>query len=187
MEVFVYLSVIFGLVLVGIAIRGRFMTFIGQRPSEYTGLGPELDLTRHLDGRNICEGVIFGPTGRMTSRFRAVMSGRWKGGEGVVEVDFKYDGGGTQTREWHLDVTEAGRITARADDLVGTGRGHAVGPTVQMLYTIVLPEDSGGYRLSVTDWMYLTEGGTILNRSQFRKGGILVAELVATIRKEEGS
>ncbi len=187
MEVFVYLSVIFGLALVLIAIRGRFLAFRGQRPCEYVGLGPELDLVRHLDGRNICEGVIFGPTGRMTSRFRAVMSGRWSGIDGTVDVEFKYDGGGTQSRAWHLNVSETGRITARADDIVGTGRGQAMGPTVQMIYTIILPEDAGGYTLSVTDWMYLTEGGTILNRSQFRKGEVLVAELVATIRKEEGA
>jgi hypothetical protein len=31
--------------------------------------------------------------------------------------------------------------------------------------------------------MYLTPGGVIVNRSQFRKFGIRVAELVATMRK----
>ncbi len=184
MEVFVYLSVIFGLVLVVLAIRARFLSFRGQSPGEYLGLGPEFDLTRHLGGRNVCEGVIFGPTGRMTSRFRAVMTGRWTGNDGTVDVEFRYDGGGTQSRVWHLSVSEAGRITAEADDIVGRGRGQVTGPTVQMAYAIVLPEDAGGYTLSVTDWMYLTEGGTILNRSQFRKGGVLMAELVATIRKD---
>ncbi len=184
MEVFVYLSVIFGVLLVLAAIRSRFMGFRGQRSVEYAGLGPEFDLTRHLGGRNICEGVIFGPTGRMTSRFRAVMTGEWTGSDGAVDVDFEYDGGGTQHRVWHLSLGDNGRVSARAEDVQGEGRGRVTGPTVQLLYTIMLPEDSGGYVLSVTDWMYLTEGGTILNRSQFRKGGLLVAELMATIRKD---
>jgi len=35
----------------------------------------------------------------------------------------------------------------------------------------------------VTDWMYLAPGGTIVNRSQFRKYGIKVAELVATMKR----
>ncbi len=39
-----------------------------------------------------------------------------------------------------------------------------------------------GHVLDVTDWMYLMENGTIMNRSQFRKFGIKVAELVATMR-----
>ncbi len=185
MEIFVYLSVIFGVVLVLAAIRIRFMGFQGQRPAEYAGLGPEFELSRHLGGRNLCEGVIFGPTGRMTSRFRAVMTGKWSGPDGTVDVEFQYDGGGTQHRVWHLSQGEEGRLSARAADVQGEGRGRITGPTVQLLYTIVLPEDAGGYVLSVTDWMYLTEAGTILNRSQFRKGGLLVAELMATIRKDE--
>ena len=36
--------------------------------------------------------------------------------------------------------------------------------------------------LDVTDWMYLMENGTIMNRSEMRKFGIKVAELIATIR-----
>jgi len=39
--------------------------------------------------------------------------------------------------------------------------------------------------LKTVDWMYLTPDGTIVNRSQFRKFGIKVAELVATLRPTE--
>jgi hypothetical protein len=35
--------------------------------------------------------------------------------------------------------------------------------------------------------MYLTPNGTIVNRSQFRKFGIKVAELVATMRPKEAA
>ena len=51
-----------------------------------------------------------------------------------------------------------------------------------MNYTIQLTKDAGGHALQVTDWMYLMENGSIMNRSQFRKFGIKVAELVATMR-----
>ena len=51
-----------------------------------------------------------------------------------------------------------------------------------MKYKIRLPEDAGGHVLSVVDWMYLVDNGTILNRSQMRKFGVKVAELVATMR-----
>jgi hypothetical protein len=40
--------------------------------------------------------------------------------------------------------------------------------------------------LDVTDWMYLMENGTILNRSEMRKFGIKVVELIATMRPAEG-
>ena len=56
------------------------------------------------------------------------------------------------------------------------------GATLRMRYRIRLPESGGGWEMDVTDWLYLAEDGVILNRSQFRRFGIKVAELVATIR-----
>jgi hypothetical protein len=52
-------------------------------------------------------------------------------------------------------------------------------------YRIVLPKGSGGHTLDVTDWLYLAENGAILNRSEMRKFGIKVAELVATMRPDQ--
>jgi hypothetical protein len=53
---------------------------------------------------------------------------------------------------------------------------------VVLRYRIRLTPEAGGHVLDVTDWMYLMENGTIMNRSQFRKFGIKLAELVATMR-----
>ena len=66
--------------------------------------------------------------------------------------------------------------------MVGEGIGRAEGSAVLLNYRIRLTPEAGGHVLSVTDWMYLMENGTIMNRSQFRKFGIKVAELVATMR-----
>ena len=54
-----------------------------------------------------------------------------------------------------------------------------------MRYRIKLPETIGGHVLNTVDWMYITPDGTIINRSQFRKFGFRVAELVASIRPVE--
>ncbi|WP_254695929.1 DUF3833 family protein [Palleronia sp. THAF1] len=166
-------------------MRSRFLSFRGQSPSDYLGLGPDLDPRVHLAGRNICDGVIFGPTGRVSSRFRAVMTGSFDGDNGMIEVDFRYDGGAEQHRAWHLQVDDTGRVVAEADDTEGRGRGQIVGPAMQLNYRIRIPEDAGGHLLDVSDWMYLNDSGTIVNRSQFRKGGVLVAELIATISRED--
>ena len=63
--------------------------------------------------------------------------------------------------------------------------GIAEGAAVQLKYRIKLDADAGGHVLDVVDWMYVMENGTIMNRSQFRKFGIKVAELVATMRKKQ--
>lgn len=164
-------------------VRARFWSFAAQRPKDYAGQGPALDIREQLNGALQCEGVIYGPTGRVTSRFVAMMEATWTGNVATLHEHFRYDNGATQHRVWTLTLHEDGRINASAPDLVGAGTGRQAGPAVSLTYRIVLPVSAGGHTLSVTDWMYLCENGTILNRSQFRKFGIKVAELVATMRK----
>lgn len=179
--------VLFGVILliVLLAMKSRFMGFRSQKPDDLRDRGPAIDLRQHLNGPILCEGVIYGPTGRVSSRFVAEMLGEWNGNTGVLRERFRYDSGDVQDRCWTLRLGNDGRIVATAPDVVGEGAGVAAGPAVQMTYRIKLDEKAGGHVLSVTDWMYLMENGTIMNRSQFRKFGITVAELVATMRKVE--
>lgn len=163
--------------------RFRFAGFAAQKPSDYAGQGPVLDIRKELDGPLQCEGVIYGPTGRVASRFVARMEAQWDGDTATMTESFTYDNGNTQERKWNFILGKDGSIKATAPDLVGEGTGKQEGPAVQLNYTIILAESAGGHKLSVTDWMYLCENGAIINRSQFRKFGIKVAELVATMRK----
>ncbi len=185
MDIFVYISVFAVIVLGLVAIRLRFLSFAGQRPGEYEGLGPTFELARHLNGRLTCDGVIYGPTGRVTARFRATMHGEWDGDRGTLHENFVYDSGTRQSRAWQLHLDDARNFTADADDIVGRGAGQVCGPSVRLAYRIILPPEAGSHKLDVVDWMYLCESGTIINRSQFRRFGVMVAELVATIRRDD--
>ena len=170
------------LILAIAALAYRLAGFPSQSPADYAHLGPAFDPRHHLNGPILCEGVIYGPLGRVTSRFVARMEGRWEGNRGVLTEHFRYDSGEQQNREWQLSLGNDGTLKAEAEDLVGTGHGLLGGPTLRMLYRLKLPKQAGGHVLNVTDWMYLTENGTIMNRSQFRKFGLKVGELVATMR-----
>ena len=164
-------------------LRARLASFAAQAPEDYAGSEPAFDLRTHLDGPIKCEGVIYGPTGRVASRFTGDFEGKWDGDRGVMTEHFRYDSGNTQDREWRLELTGDGQVRAEADDLVGTGTGQQNGASLRLCYNIRLPKEAGGHVLNVTDWMYVTPGGVVVNRSQFRKFGIKVAELVATLQK----
>jgi len=170
-----------GALLLGAVLRR--LSFRAQKPQDYAAApGPVFDIRERLNGPIICEGVIFGPAGRVTSRFVADFEAGWQGDIGTMTEHFHYDSGSTQNRKWTLTLGKDGAIRAEADDLVGTGTGWQAGNAVVLNYRIRLPAESGGHVLSVTDWMYLTPNGSIINRSQFRKFGIKVAEIVATMR-----
>jgi hypothetical protein len=177
------LAFVLGLVtaLVLVVLYVRRMTFLAQRPDDLAGKGPAFDPQVHLSGPILCEGVIYGPTGRVASRFVADMLGTWDGDTGTLAETFRYDSGTVQNRQWTLALT-GNTIAATAPDVVGTGTGLVQGAGIVMRYRIRLTPEAGGHVLDVTDWMYLMENGTIMNRSQFYKFGIKVAELVATMR-----
>ncbi|MCB1388671.1 MAG: DUF3833 domain-containing protein [Rhodobacteraceae bacterium] len=179
----IWALLVLGTVVLTAALVRRRIGFAAQRPADYAGLQPALDLRRHLEGPILCEGVIYGPTGRVTSRFVADMEGRWEGNRGTLDERFRYSSGEHQSRRWRLTLGNDGAVVAEADDLVGSGRGQQEGAALRLCYRIRLPDHAGGWSLDVIDWMYLTENGTIINRSQFRKFGIKVAELVATMRR----
>ena len=82
-----------------VALHARMMGFRAQKPSDYATATPRFDLREHLNGPLLCEGVIYGPTGRVSSRFVADFEARWNGNVGVMTESFRYDSGAVQNRE----------------------------------------------------------------------------------------
>ncbi|OUD09503.1 hypothetical protein BVC71_06535 [Marivivens niveibacter] len=180
-------GILCGILIVAAAlwVFSRFAGFRAQKISDYKSADRPIDIRKEFNGHLVCEGVIYGPLGRVTSRFVADMHAEWDGNRGVMKEYFTYASGENQAREWTFTVDDDGRIKADAPDLVGTGNGQQSGSAVVLNYNIKLTENAGGHVLSVTDWMYAAPNGVLVNRSQFRKFGIKVAELVATMRPAE--
>lgn len=170
------------ILLIAIIAKTYLFSFRFQSPNDYAETGPHFDLKRHLSGEILSEGLIFGPNGKMTNRFTAKMVGTWEGDTGTLTEEFTYSNGKTQSRKWYLTLGPDNTFTAAADDLVGEAQGVVSGATVRLSYDIILPQESGGHTLQATDWMYLTADGAILNKSEMRKFGLKVAELIATMR-----
>jgi hypothetical protein len=171
------------LLALGLVLAQRlFLGFMAQRPADYAETGPAFDLPAALGGPLVASGVIYGPTGRVATRFTADMQGTWDASGGRLDESFRYDTGRTQERAWRITTEADGRFTATADDVVGTGQGRVSGATAELRYRLRLPEAAGGWEVDVTDWLYRGEDGVIVNRSQFRRFGLLVGELVGTIR-----
>ena len=179
------LMVLLGIALSVLAYVGmnQFASFKAQKPSDYADQLPLFDIREVLNGQMITEGMIYGPTGRVSSRFVATMNAEWDGDSGTMTEQFVYSSGRAQDRAWAFAMTgEDGNFTATAPDIIGVANGQQMGATVRLTYRIQLPEDAGGHVLDVVDWMYLLDNGSVMNRSEFRKFGIKVAELVATFR-----
>ena len=174
---------IIALFALGLVVAKRvFFSFPAQRAADYAETAPPFDLRQALNGPLVASGVIYGPTGRVATRFVADMKGTWDDSGGTLAENFRYDSGSTQTRAWRIVPGVDGRFTATADDVVGVGEGEVSGATATLRYRLRLPERAGGWQVDVTDWLYRGEDGVMVNRAQFRRFGVLVGELVGTIR-----
>jgi hypothetical protein len=179
-----YVLIGMALMIVAFFMKERYVSFWGQKVEDYAS-GPQFDIRERFNGPIQCEGVIYGPTGRVTSRFVAEFDAVWNGNVCVMKEKFEYDSGNTQNRQWTFTLGNDGRFKAEAPDVIGPGQGEQRGSAVLLNYRLKLTEEAGGHELDVTDWMYLMQNGSIMNRSQFRKFGFKVAELVATMRPRE--
>lgn len=176
-----------GALLMALARWGwmQVYSFRAQKIAEYASQKPLFDIRTELNGPILAEGVIYDFTGRVNSRFTARMHGAWDGDNGVLTEDFAYDSGRFQHRQWNIEMGEDGYFTTTAPDIVGVAKGRQLGSAVRLAYRIRLDEAVGGHVLDVVDWMYLIGDGVIINKSEFRKFGVKVGELVATMRKAD--
>ena len=173
------------LVLLISFIKINLLSFKNQKISQFKSDSKIFDIRKVLEGNLVAEGMVYGISGRLSSTFTAQFSGDWANNEGSFIENFQFSTGKNQIRKWNLIIDSNGKIIGTADDIIGKAVGQQYGSAVMLSYKLKLSEDLGGHVIKVIDWMHLLENDTIFNRSEFRKFGFKVGELVATFRKEK--
>ena len=155
-----------------------------QAIEDYAGETPRLDLREYLDGPLTASGVFFDHAGRADLRFVVDMEGSWDGDTGTLAERFRYSDGRTDERVWTIRFEGDERFTATAHDVVGYAKGAQRGNAAMMEYRLRIPRDGDEIVVSMEDWLYLQEDGTLINRTKMRKFGLTVGELVVAFRKQ---
>lgn len=155
----------------------------GVSPDVYRDQTPTLDLAQYFNGPLTAWGYFADRSGRVQKRFKVAMTGVWQGDAGVLTEDFSWSDGTTSRRVWRLQKHPDGRYTGQADDVLGEAIGHAAGNALQWRYTLLLPVDGNTYEVQFDDWMYQMDDEVMLNKSEMRKFGFKLGEIVITFRK----
>jgi hypothetical protein len=166
-------------------IKINLFSFKNQKISQFKSDSKIFDIRKVLEGNMVAEGMVYGISGGLSSTFTAQFLGNWVNNEGSFIENFQFSTGKNQIRKWNLTIDSNGKIIGTADDIIGKAVGQQYGSAVMLSYKLKLSEDLGGHVIKVIDWMHLLENDTIFNRSEFRKFGFKVGELVATFRKEK--
>ena len=174
----------FTLALAATAVAAAVLTgCAGPTPADYAAETPVLDLKTYFDGDLVAHGIFTDRSGKVARRFVVQMTGSWNGNQGTLDERFTYSDGKTERRVWRLTDEGGGRWSGRADDVVGVAQGVAAGNALNWRYTLSLPVDGKVYEVQFDDWMYLMGDDVMLNKSEMRKFGFKLGEVVIAFRK----
>jgi hypothetical protein len=150
----------------------------------YANQTPSLDVREFFEGDITAWGVVQNRSGEVINRFRADMQGTWDGDRGVLDEEFFYSNGDTQTRQWQFVKQEENYYTGTASDVIGEATIAQAGNAINLNYTLRVPVGDRTYDLNFDDWMWLVEDETIINRATMKKFGFRVGELIVVIQKQ---
>ena len=85
--------------------------------------------------------------------------------------------GDPSRRDWHMRRTAPGQYEATANDMVGTAHGEAAGRAFHWTWTLATKPGNSLFNVTMDQWWYAFDDGTMLNRTTITKLGLTLAEV----------
>jgi hypothetical protein len=152
-------------------------------PEVYRDERPPLDLFGYFDGTLDAWGQFEDRSGKVVKRFVVLLRGTVQGDRLTLEEDFVYSDGTKERRVWTITRTGDGAYRGTAADVVGEAEGRSAGNALHWRYTLALEVDGRTWHVQFDDWMFLHEGGVMLNRAVMSKFGIRLGEVFIAFRR----
>ena len=169
-----FASVVRGAVLAGgLALAGCGS---GKKVVEFAGTTPVLDPIGFFTGHVRSWGVLErsgAPTDVVVTD--CIGTGEPDGSLHMVQT---LDVGSDRShRDWHLRRTGTGQYEATANDMVGVAHGEASGRAFHWTWTLAIKPGNSLFNVTMDQWWYAFDDGTMLNRTNISKLGVTVAEV----------
>ena len=158
-----------------------------QTLEAYAAEAPALDLRTYFRGHLTAAGVFIGLSGCVERRFVIDVLGTWNDNRGTLTERFRFADGEVTERIWTLHFRDGGTFTAAAPDVEGPAAGRQCGNAAALRYRLRIPRARGAITVTMDDWLYLMDDGTLINRARMGKFGLKVGELVVAFRREPGA
>ena len=149
----------------------------GMPVEEFRATTPAIDPIRFFTGHVRSWGVLEDRSGQPTDVVTTDCLGE-ANGNGLRMVQHLTIGQqAPTTRTWQMRRTGPGRYEATANDMVGTAVGEASGRAFHWTWTLALSPGNDLKNVSMDQWWYALDDGSMLNRTTVRKLGIILIEV----------
>ena len=147
---------------------------------------PAIDPVRFFTGHVRSWGVMENRSGQPTSIVTTDCRGEADGPDGLRMTQTLQVGAEPPvTRLWRMRRTASGQFEASANDSVGAAVGDASGNAFHWQWSLALQPGNALKNVTMDQWWYLLEDGSMLNRTTIRKLGIIVAEVTERFARAE--
>jgi hypothetical protein len=147
-------------------------------PEDFKDGTPKLDLYDYFEGKTQAWGLFEDRFGKVRRQFRVEIDGRvQEDGALVLTEDFVYADGEIAQRIWTIRRDGQNGYIGTAPDVIGEARGRVAGNALNWGYTLDLPVGDSTWRVEFDDWMFLQEGGVLINRAQVKKLGLEIGSV----------
>ena len=146
--------------------------------SSFAATAPAFDPVRFFTGHVRSWGVMEDRSGQPTSIVLTDCTGEADGPDGLRMTQRLTIGQDAPvTREWRMRRVAQGRYEATANDMVGTATGEASGRAFHWQWTLELSPGNPLKNVTMEQWWYLLDDGSMLNRTTVSKLGFIAAEV----------
>ena len=157
----------------------------GMDAKEFAESKPRLVLEEYFQGKTRAWGIFVDRFGDLRRQFAVDIDGTWDGQELVLDEDFTYGDGEKDRRVWRIRKIDEHRYEGRADDVIGTAEGSSYGNALNWRYDLDLKVGDSTWRVTFNDWMFLQDGGVLLNKASVTKWGFEIGTVFIAFRKGE--
>ncbi len=154
-----------------------------MQPIDFKGSEPRLVLEDYFQGEVWASGLFEDRFGNLRRQFRVEITGTWNGQSLQLDERFLYDDGEEETRIWTIEKIDDHNYVGRADNVIGTAEGTVYGNALNWQYDIDLKVGERTLRVHFNDWLYLQDGGVLLNRARVTKWGIEIGTVTLVFVK----
>lgn len=146
--------------------------------SGFSATAPAFDPVRFFTGHVRSWGVLEDRSGQPTSIVLTDCTGQADGPDGLRMTQRLTVGQDAPvTREWRMRRVAPGRYEATANDMVGAATGEASGRAFHWQWTLALSPGNALKNVTMEQWWYLLDDGSMLNRTTVSKLGYIAAEV----------
>lgn len=154
------------------------------KPADFAQSHPAFDPVNFWTGKTHSWGVIENGDAAPTSIITTTTDSTPEGA-GLHMIQHVRHDGQDSVRDWHIRRLGKHTFEATANDVVGAARGTTSGRTLHWKWTLATHPGNPLLNVTMDQWMYLSDHGTLLNRTIITKLGVRLAEVSEQFERDD--